>query len=111
MFGLIDSVFGFVAKIFGFISSDDIAKINANATVDVASTQAMGAVEQRWWFVSLMIPLFALPFVAYTWKAVFWDNVVDSTWGANASTPALNGNLGVVFTTVIIGIFLHAVTR
>lgn len=64
----------------------------------------MSAVEQKWSFVAALIPITALPFIIWTWKAVLWDKIIMA---GTTSTPALTGTLGTVYITVMGAIFLH----
>lgn len=115
MLGILSLLFNGVTKIIGGIFGIKTAEVNDRATVDVASIESMAAVEQRWWFVSLMIPLISLPFALYIWKAVGWDKVIAPhlSWCHHgcATTGPITGTLSWVFTTVIVGLFLHAVTK
>lgn len=54
--------------------------------------------EQGNWFTRSVRPLWALPFVIWTWKVVVWDKVLASYTGG--STDALDGQIGVLCTTV-----------
>jgi len=114
MLSLISAALGFIGKIFGIVSNTEIAKVNADAAVDTASIVGTAAVEQRWWFVSAMIPMFALPMAIYTAKIVLIDKIIAPIYhwkGAWATTQPLTGTVGVVYTTVVIGLFLHAISR
>ena len=51
-------------------------------------------------------PLFALPFIVYTWKLVIWDKVLE--WGV---TDALSDNLNYVFLLILGGYFLDATAK
>lgn len=54
--------------------------------------------EQGSWFTRWVRPMWAAPFVIWTWKVVVWDKVFAS-W-TNGSTDALDGQIGVLCTTV-----------
>jgi hypothetical protein len=54
--------------------------------------------EQGHWFTRMVRPLWALPFVLWTWKVVVWDKVLAG-W-TNGSTDPLDGQIGVLCTTV-----------
>ena len=54
--------------------------------------------EQGHWFTRMVRPLWALPFVIWTWKVVVYDKVLASWTGG--STDALDGQIGVLCTTV-----------
>jgi hypothetical protein len=70
-------------------------------------------VEQGHWFTRMVRPLWALPFIIWTWKVVVWDKVfADWTHG---STDALDGQIGILCTTVagayFIGRSAETITR
>ncbi len=54
--------------------------------------------EQGHWFTRSVRPLWTLPFVLWTWKVVVWDKVLAGWTGG--STDALDGQIGVLCTTV-----------
>ena len=51
-------------------------------------------------------PLFALPFIIYTWKLVIWDKVLE--WGV---TDSLSDNLNYVFLVILSGYFIDATVK
>jgi hypothetical protein len=51
--------------------------------------------EQGHWFTRWVRPLWAMPFIIWTWKVVFWDKVLG--WG---STDELHGAAGALLVTV-----------
>lgn len=51
-------------------------------------------------------PLFALPFIVYTWKLVIWDKVLE--WG---TTDALSDNLNYVFLVILSGYFVDTIVK
>lgn len=75
-----------------------VERLGVNRDVAVAIIQEQEAVQTKWWFVAAIPPLFALPYVLYTWKAVFWDKVVT---GGTTSTDPINGTLGTVFIMIV----------
>lgn len=99
-----DKVFGYVGQIDKDRTSVDIAQIAAEQT----SIQAMSAVEQKWSFVAWMIPIFSLPYAAWTWKAVLWDKIVMQ---GHSTTDPLTGSLGTAYWIIISGLFLHALSN
>ena len=105
-------VLGILDKIFGYVSSTEITKLQTEAAVDETSITSMAAVETKWSFVAMMIPLFALPYALWTMKAVGWDKVLGPMLGyTHSTTDALNGDLSKAYWIIITGIFLHAMSR
>lgn len=51
-------------------------------------------------------PLFALPFIIYTWKLVIWDKVLE--WGI---TDPLSDNLNYVFMLILSGYFVDSIAK
>ena len=93
-----------VDGIFGYVSNVEITKLQTTAQVEVAGIQGMSAVEKQWWFVSLLLPAFAIPYAIYYGKIVFWDNV----WmNGHASTPPLHGSADTVGWIVVTGLFMY----
>lgn len=114
MLSLLGPLLGILDKIFGYVANVETTKLQTQAEVDVATIQGTAAVEGKWWFVALTIPLFALPYILYVWKAVAIDKVIAPIlhWkGAWATTDPINGPLGTVFWIIVTGIFLHAITN
>lgn len=70
-------------------------------------------VEQGNWFTRSVRPLWALPFIIWTWKVVVWDKVL-ADW-TNGSTDPLDGQIGILCTTVagayFIGRSAETITR
>lgn len=69
--------------------------------------------EQGNWFTRMVRPLWALPFIIWTWKVVVWDKVfADLT---NGTTDPLDGQIGILCTTVagayFIGRSAETITR
>lgn len=85
-----------------------IAQTGANRDTAVAFIQAQAQVQTRWWFVAVIPPLFALPYVIYTWKAVAWDKVI-SVWvtGTTGSTDPIGGTLGTAFLMILTFYFVY----
>ena len=75
-----------------------IARTGADRDVAVKLLEMQQAVQTRWWFVAAIPPLFALPYVLYVWRAVFWDNVV---LGGAGSTPEIKGILATIFIMIV----------
>lgn len=59
--------------------------------------------EQGNWFTRSVRPLWALPFVIYTWKLVVWDKVLGP-W-TNGTTDALSGGMETLIVTVAAAYF------
>jgi hypothetical protein len=74
------------------------AKLKCDADMAVAVLQMQGEVQSRWWFVAIIPPAFAIPFVLYVWRCVVYDNVI---MGGATSTPALGGILATVFIMIV----------
>jgi hypothetical protein len=56
--------------------------------------------EQGHWYTAIIRPLFALPFLIFSFKIVVWDKVLG--WG---TTDALDPNFWSVFQTIVISYF------
>ncbi len=54
--------------------------------------------EQGNWFTRMIRPMWALPFVIWTWKVVVWDKVLAG-W-THGTTDGLDGQIGVLCTTI-----------
>ncbi len=111
---ILGPVLGLLDKIFGYVSNVETTKLTTQAQVEETSTKAMASVERQWWFVALMIPVFSIPYALYIWKAIVNDKLIAPLMGWKgpwATTDPITGTLGWVFTTVVIGLFLHSVTR
>ena len=104
MFDLILPVLKLIGGLFGVISNVETAKIQANAEVETAAIQGTAAVEQKWWFVAVLLPAFAFPYVIYDGKAVLWDNVI---MGGHGYTPPLHGSLDTINWIIVAGIFMY----
>jgi len=59
--------------------------------------------EQGNWFTRSIRPLFALPFVFFTWKVVVWDKLLASWTGG--STDPLDPKMWGVFMAIVIAYF------
>lgn len=75
-----------------------VTKLQVNEAQAAAIIEMEQAVQTKWWFVAAIPPLFAVPFVAYLWRAVLYDNVIMD--GAT-STPPLHGDLQTIFVMVL----------
>lgn len=73
-------------------------RLNVSRDQAVAILQMQQAVQTKWWFVAAIPPMFALPYVIYTWKAIVWDKVIMQ--GAT-STDTVGGFLGTVFLMIV----------
>ena len=73
----------------------DKREAEVNASVVVA--------EQGNWLTRWQRPMFALPFIIFTWKIVIWDKVFGS-W-TNGSTDPLDERMWGVFMAVVIAYF------
>lgn len=105
MLTLIGSILRIFGGIFANISGSEQARYQAEGAVGVAAAEGMASVERTWWFVALLIPLFAGAYLPWLWKAAFYDKV----WmGGTTSTDPLNGALGWGFNIVLTGLFLQA---
>ena len=51
-------------------------------------------------------PLFALPFIIYTWKLVIWDKVLE--WG---TTDALSSELSYIWMIILGGYFIDVTAK
>ena len=83
-------------------------KLNCTRDEAVALMQMQAQIQTKWWFVAIVPPLFAVPYIAYTWKGVLWDNVIMN--GA-ASTPALHDTLATVYLMVVAYYFGRALSK
>lgn len=83
-------------------------KLNVDRDTAVALINMQAQVQTKWWFVAAVPPLFAVPYIAYTWKGVLWDNVIMD---GSASTPALHGTLSVVYLMVVTYYFGRNLTK
>lgn len=104
---LLASVLGIFDKIFGYVADTKKAQIAADAQLETASIQGMSAVEQKWSFVAMLLPLYACAFLPWLWKAAAWDKVIGPVFGFESSTDPLTGALAWGFNIVLSGLFLH----
>lgn len=111
MLALLSLLFGFVKDLIAPIFSYESTVDKDKATVEVASIQTMGAVEQKWWFVALCIPMLAIPVELYLLKAMAWDKVLGPILGFHSSTAPLGADLHIAFLIILGGIFLNLVTK
>lgn len=99
--GIID---GYKAKLEAQSTTEAHAVDLAKAEIlgDIAQRQTEASIireEQGWWVTALIRPLFALPFIIFSWKVIVWDKVLGSV--TNGSTDALDPNMWSVFITVV----------
>ena len=90
------------------------SEVNDQTTVDVARIEGTAQVETKWWFVAILMDLFALPYAVYLWKAVLIDKVVAPImhWhGAWATTDPINGYLMTVFGIIVTGLFMYGIVK
>lgn len=87
-----------------------MAKTGADKDTAVAALQATTSIQNKWWFVALLQPLMAAPFVAYTWQVVLYDKMI-SVWltGHTHDTDPLTSTVGWVYTVVVSSIFVHGI--
>jgi len=78
------------------LASRELAVEQRERELDVQLLQA----EQGNAFTRMVRPLWAMPFVVYTWKAVVWDKVLG--WG---STDALSGSVATLAVTIATAYF------
>lgn len=86
------------------MSATGVAKIQATAEVETAAIQGTAQVETKWWFVSALLPIFALPYAIYDAKAVLWDNIIMQGHGY---TPPLHGSLDTINWIIVTGLFMY----
>lgn len=55
--------------------------------------------EQGWWVTALIRPLFAMPFIIFSWKVIVWDKVLG--YWTSGNTDPLDPNMWSVFITVV----------
>jgi hypothetical protein len=88
------------AKIGGDVTvAQDL--VRAAATSEVTSVQRLQVIGGSW-VLSFLVVGFALPWIAYEWRCVVWDNVINN--GAT-STPAIGGQLADWAKTIIACLF------
>lgn len=85
-----------------------MAKLNTDRDMAVAVVNMQAEVQSKFWFVAIIPPLFALPYVLYVWKCVAWDNVI---MGGASSTPALGGTLATIFIMIVTFYFAAGARR
>lgn len=109
---------GYKAKLASGNTSERIAADLAARELDVQKREQelkaqIVVVEQGHWFTRMVRPLWALPFVIWTWKVVVWDKVLAHWTGG--TTDALDGQIGILCTTVagayFIGRSAEAISR
>lgn len=105
---LLSSIGGFFSNIFGKFFDYKTAVITAEGAATVESIKDTASVENKWWFVGLLIPILTLPVAIYIWKVMAWDKVFGPALGMPSSTDPLGGPLGIYMNIVITGLFLHS---
>ena len=103
--GLINPILNYLTKRQDAQVQIYMAKTGADRDTAIAAIQATAAIQGKWWFVAALQPLFALPFVIYTWKVVLWDIVFKL-----GETDAIHGTVGWVYTIVVSSVFVHGIT-
>ena len=78
------------------LASRELAVEQRERELDVQLLQA----EQGNWFTRMVRPLWAMPFVIYTWKAVVWDKVLGL-----GATDALTGFVATLALTIATAYF------
>lgn len=85
-----------------------MAKLNTDRDTAVAVLQMQGEVQTKWWFVAALPPLWALPFVLWTWKAVVWDKII--MYGTT-TTDSLGGVLMTAYLMILTFYFAQGTRR
>lgn len=106
--GLKSLVDGYKAKLEAGNTSERIAAELAGRELAVEQREREVAAsiviaEQGNWFTRSVRPLWALPFVIYTWKLVVWDKVLGA-WTQSATDP-LTGGMETLIITVAAAYF------
>lgn len=107
--GLIGPLFNSVSNIVTSIFSEKGTEVTQQAAVTEEVIKGEKAVEQKWWFVAIIPPLFAIPYAAYVWKAILWDKVIMN--GLTSTDPIKDATLSWTFTMVVGYYLLHSLTR
>src|SRR5499426_601638 len=79
------------------LASRELAVEQRERELDVQLLQA----EQGNWFTRMVRPLWAMPFVIYTWKAVVWDKVLGL--GATDTLTGFVATLALTIATAYFG--------
>jgi hypothetical protein len=115
LFSLISLIFGGVSKLLSSFLGYKTAETNDQATIEAARIEGFSTVESKWWFVAILMDMFALPYAIYVWKAVAWDKVIAPhlSWCHHAcsTTDPINGYLMTVFGIVVTGLFMYGVIK
>ena len=106
---ILGPIFNSVASIFGAKFSEQTVEVTQQCNVVVAAITGENAVEQKWWFVAIIPPLFAVPVIGYEWKAILWDKVIMD--GTTATDPIKDPTLSWMVTMVVGYYLLHSLTR
>lgn len=75
------------------------AEIQADVAARAEGTKLLIA-EQGHWYTAIIRPLFALPFIIFTFKVIVWDKVLG--WGV---TDKIDPNMWGVFQAVVYSYF------
>lgn len=114
MFTILSLLFSGATKLLSGFFGMKTSEVNDQTTVDTARIEATAQVESKWWFVAILMDLFALPYAIYIWKAVAIDKVIAPImhWhGAWATTDPINGYLMTVFGIIVSGLFLYGLVK
>jgi hypothetical protein len=115
MFTIISLLFSGASKLLSGFFGMKTSEVNDQTTVDVARIEGTSTVESKWWFVALLLDLFALPFAMYLWKSVAWDKLIapELSWckHACATTDPINGYNSIVFGIVVTGLFMYGLIK
>ena len=74
-------------------------EVDADIAARAEATKLLIA-EQGRWYTAIVRPLFALPFLIFSFKIIVWDKVLG--WG---TTDALDPNFWSVFQTIVVSYF------
>jgi hypothetical protein len=102
LIALLGPVFSSIFKFLGVIQDVKKTQILEEGAVATTAIVEQGQVQTKWWFAAAIPPLFALPFIAYTWKVVVYDIMLGL-----GSTAPIGGTVGWVYTMVVGFYFLH----
>lgn len=100
----LSALLGGLDKIFGYVADVETTKLTTEAATEQVQINAVASVEKKWWFVALLLPMFAIPYGIYDAKCVVWDNVI---MGGHSSTPALHGSLDTINWIIVTGLFMY----
>ncbi len=106
---IVGPIFNSISNIFVARYSEKSTEVTTQGTVVVTAIQGEKAVEQKWWFVAIIPPLIAVPYIAYIWKAILYDKVIMH--GTTATDAIKDSTLSWTFTMVVGYYLLHSLTR